>query len=163
MNTETINQTQNAAAWLLKNLSTNRDWFDEIRHAGYENFERDYHFIPLLDLSLLSTKYDIATLKDACYMLKQNNHVDIWGDDFEPYGMLVQILPSGLNACEQSFYGDFGKSKSRKAIGVFATLTLLIALAIGINRTFVHKQDKSQSHDMSKAKSAAILNSPENQ
>jgi 3',5'-cyclic AMP phosphodiesterase CpdA len=163
MNTETVNQTQNAAAWLLKNLSTNRNWFDEIRHAGYDNFERDYHYIPLFDLCQLSPKYDIATLKDACYMLKQNNHVDIWGDDFEPYGMLVQISPSGLNACEESFYVQKEKSKSKRAIGVFATLTLIIALAIGINKTFVHKQDKSQVHDTSKAKTTAFLNSGDNQ
>jgi hypothetical protein len=163
MNTETINQTQNAAAWLLKNLSTNRNWFDEIRHAGYDNFERDYHYIPLYDLSQISTKYDIATLKDACYMLKQNNHVDIWGDDFEPYGMLVQISASGLNACEESFYVRKENNKSKRAIGVFATLTLIIALAIGINKSFVHKQDKNQSHDINKAKTTAFLNSADNQ
>jgi hypothetical protein len=91
MNTNTTHHVQDAAAWVLKSLSTNNNWFDEIRHAGHQNFEREYHYIPLYDLAQASIRFDISTLKDACYILKDNNHADIWGDDFEPYGMLVQI------------------------------------------------------------------------
>lgn len=141
-----INESQDAASWILKNLSTNRQWFDEIRHAGHDNFEREYHYIPLYDLAQLTVKYDIATLKDASYMLKNNNHIDIWGDDFEPYGMLVQITSEGLGASNDSFYGRNEKSISKKVVGIFATLTVIVALVIGFNKTSLHKQDKN-THD----------------
>lgn len=151
MNNQSINPLQDAASWILKNLSTNRQWFDEIRHAGHDNFEREYHYIPLYDLAQLTIKYDIATLKDASYMLKNNNHVDIWGDDFEPYGMLVQITSEGIGACNDSFYGRNEKSISKKLVGIFATLTVIVALVIGFNKTLLHKQDKN-AHDYNKTK-----------
>jgi hypothetical protein len=158
MNNQSINQSQDAASWILKNLSTNRQWFDEIRHAGHDNFEREYHYIPLYDLAQLTIKYDIATLKDACYLLKNNNHVDIWGDDFEPYGMLVQITSEGIGACRDFFYGKNEKSISKRAVGVFAMLTVIIALVIGFNKTLLHKQDKNSAHDYNKAKTSEAAN-----
>jgi hypothetical protein len=156
MNTDTITQSQDAAAWILKNLSTNRQWFDEIRHAGHDNFERDYHYIPLYDLAQACVRHDIRTLKDTCYMLKENNHIDIWGDDFEPYGMLVQISTEGVSAYKESYYAKSETSFSKKAIGIFATLTVIAALVIGINKTFVHKQDKNTTHDYNKTKTSEV-------
>src|ERR1700722_13683340 len=119
-------QVKHAAAWILKGLCTNRQWFDDIRHAGRQNFEREYHYIPLIDLAQSSARYDIRTLKDACYLLQQNNHIDIWGDDYEAYGMLVQVSELGVLAHEELYYGKENKSIVRRAIGVFATVTIII-------------------------------------
>ena len=157
MVTESINETQHACAWILKSLYTNKQWFDEIRHAGYDSFERKYHYIPLYDLAQISTKHDIKTLMEACYQLKEYSHIDIWGDDFEPYGMLVQISSEGVTAMKDNFYESDDKSQvSRRAIGVFATLTVIAALVIGINKSFVRKQDKAAPSEYNKVKSAEI-------
>src|ERR1700748_2217651 len=110
------NHVEHAAAWILKSLSTNIAWFDEIRLAGRKNFEKKYHYIPLIDISLTSQQYEITTLKDACYLLKENNDVDIYGDDFEPYGMLVQITDKGLGAFQDSNYPTGKKSFARKGL-----------------------------------------------
>jgi hypothetical protein len=104
MTTTPKNQCEHAAAWILKSLSSNIAWFDEVRLAGRKNFEKKYHFIPLIDISLVCERYDINVLKDACYLLKHNEDVDIWGDDFEPFGMLVQISEKGLDSCRRSTY-----------------------------------------------------------
>src|SRR5579871_4660207 len=103
MNTNSSNQKQHASAWILKTLCTNRRWFDEVRLAGEENFERQYHYIPLIDIAQSSARYDIRVLRDACYELQKNNHLDIWGDDYEPYGMLVQVTQDGVDANEHLF------------------------------------------------------------
>ena len=151
MNTETaVDQT--AAAWILKVLCTNPRWFDEIRHAGAESFEKEYHYIPLIDITQSSVRFDIRTLKDACYLLQENNHIDIWGDDFEPYGMLVQVSEEGVAAFENAYYGREKRNFARRAIGVFATLTTIVAIAIGINKTMLHKQSKNLYPDYIKTK-----------
>jgi hypothetical protein len=139
MNTNSVNQKQYATAWILKALCTNRRWFDEIRQAGQENFERQYHYIPLIDIAQSSAKYDIKSLKEACYELQKNNHIDIWGDDYEPYGMLVQVTSDGVSANEELFYGKEAGSLVKRALNIFAVVTTLIVIALGINRTMFHK------------------------
>jgi hypothetical protein len=156
MKKNAIPQTQQAAAWILKSLCNNRQWFDEIRLAGYQDFERKYNYIPLFDLSQASDKYDIRILKDACYLLRENNHVDIWGDDYEPYGMLVQVSSQGVIASNELFYGRESRTIARKAVGVFATLTTIIAIAIGINKTLMHKQ-KNQAPEYNKTKTTTDI------
>lgn len=152
MKTDPSVQVKHAAAWILKGLCTNHHWFDEIRHAGHENFEREYHYIPLIDLAQASTRFDIRTLKDACYLLQENNHVDIWGDDYEAYGMLVQVSESGVYAHESFHYGKENRSVLKRAIGVFATLSLIVAIAVGINKSFIHKHVKNPATAFNKAK-----------
>ncbi|MBS1915765.1 MAG: hypothetical protein JST87_05770 [Bacteroidetes bacterium] len=139
----TTNQKQHASAWILKTLCTNRRWFDEMRLAGQQNFERQYHYIPLIDIAQSSARYDIRVLRDACYELQKNNHLDIWGDDYEPYGMLVQVTAEGVGANEQLFYGKEATSIMKRALNIFAVVTTIIVIAIGLNKTVFHKHVKS--------------------
>jgi hypothetical protein len=140
------NHVEHAAAWILKSLSTNIAWFDEIRLAGRKNFEKKYHYIPLIDISLTSQQYEITTLKDACYLLKENNDVDIYGDDFEPYGMLVQITDKGLGAFQDSNYPTGKKSFARKGLTMVAALVILASIVIGVKKTTSgDKQAKSST------------------
>jgi hypothetical protein len=118
MTTTPKNQIEHAAAWILKSLSSNIAWFDEIRLAGRKNFEKKYHFIPLIDISLVCERYDINVLKDACYLLKRNDDVDIWGDDFEPFGMLVQISEKGLDSGRRSSYARGQQSILRSLLAL---------------------------------------------
>jgi hypothetical protein len=152
MNTEATLQEKQAASWILKGLCTNRHWFDDIRHAGRENFEREYHYIPLIDLAQASARYDIRTLKNACYLLQTNHHIDIWGDDYEAYGMLVQVSPAGVNAHEELYYGKENKNIINRAIGVFTMLTIVIAIAVGLNKTLFHKHNTPNSTESSVSK-----------
>jgi hypothetical protein len=152
MNTEAVISDTHAAAWILKSLCTNSRWYDEIRHAGKDSFEKEYHYIPLIDITQASMRFNISTLKDACYLLQENNHVDIWGDDYEPYGMLVQVSEEGVAAFENSYYGKEKRGVLRKAIGVFATVTTIVAIAIGINKSMMHKQAKNMYPDYLKIK-----------
>ena len=134
----TINQknhVEHAAAWILKSLSTNIAWFDEIRLAGRKNFQKKYHHIPLIDISLTSETYEIAILKDACYLLKNNNDVDIYGDDFEPYGMLVQITEKGLNSFQDSAYQSGQNSFAKKGLTAVAALVILASIIVGVKKT----------------------------
>jgi len=143
----TINQkdhVEHAAAWILKSLSTNIAWFDEIRLAGRKEFQKKYHYIPLIDISLVSDAYEIATLKDACYLLKTNSDLDIYGDDFEPYGMLVQITDKGLNSFAESLYQSGQNNYAKKGLTAVAVLVILASIVIGVKKTsFSEKQAKS--------------------
>jgi hypothetical protein len=137
MNTypEPKNQLEQAASWILKSLYTNTAWFDEIRLAGRKNFERKYHYIPLIDISLISERFDISILKDACYLLKNNNDVDIWGDDFEPYGMLVQLSDKGINSYQESRYYSGPSSLVKKGLTGIAALIILTSVIVGIKKS----------------------------
>lgn len=157
MYTETTNKASFAAGWVLKSLYTNKKWFDEIRHAGQTHFERKYHHIPLYDLAQATDNYDIRTLMEACYLLRDKGQVDIWGDDFEPLGMLVQLCPEGELAYSQGAYENKAKKGLyKRAIGALATLTAIIMLVIGINKTIGHKQEKASGPDSNKTKTADI-------
>ncbi|MES1223136.1 MAG: hypothetical protein ABUT20_47020 [Bacteroidota bacterium] len=143
MNTSFVNQKQCASAWVLKALCSNRRWFDEIRLGGKDNFERQYHFIPLIDLAQSSARYDIRALRDACYQLQKNNHLEIWGDDYEPYGMLVQVTSEGVTANENLFYGKEAGSIIKRALNIFAVVTTLTIIAIGLNKAVFHINPKT--------------------
>jgi hypothetical protein len=169
MNTrhETTNQTESAAAWILKSLHTNTGWFDEMRLAGRKNFERKYHYIPLIDISLQTHQFNITTLKDACYMLKENSDVDIWGDDFEPYGMLVQISDKGVESLQHSHYAKAAKISFRKGLTVLTAIVVLTGFIIGIKKSitsFANNKNAAPTYNKSKAieitpKATAFLNS----
>ncbi|HEX4374694.1 MAG TPA: hypothetical protein VHZ50_15430 [Puia sp.] len=150
------NQTEHAAAWVLRSLSTNTAWFDEMRLAGRRNFEKKYHYIPLIDISLVSENFDIATLKDACYLLKNNNDVDIYGDDFEPYGMLVQISEKGLESCNEAVYSSGKKNILKKTLTAFAAAVILATIIIGVKKTiWAPQQAKSSTPEYNKKISEA--------
>jgi len=94
---------------------------------------------------------------EACYMLRDLGHVDIWGDDFEPLGMLVQLSQEGEIALKNGHYDkNSPKGISRKAIGALATLTAIIALVIGINKSTAHKTEKGTAPDSNKSKTASL-------
>jgi hypothetical protein len=139
------NQSEHAAAWILKSLYTNTAWFDEVRLAGRKEFERKYHFIPLVDISLVSEKFDISELKDACYLLKENADIDIWGDDFEPYGMLVQISEKGINAHQEDHYESGENYVVRRGVKAVTTLVILVAVVIGVKSYIGTKHDKTMA------------------
>jgi hypothetical protein len=150
------NHTEHAAAWILKSLSTNTAWFDEMRLAGRKSFERKYHYIPLIDISLVSENFDIATLKDACYLLKNNNDIDIYGDDFEPYGMLVQISEKGLVSCNDAIYSNGKKNILKKTLTAMAAVVILTTIIIGVKKTiWAPQQTKSSTPDYNKKISEA--------
>jgi len=150
------NQTEHAAAWVLKSLSTNTAWFDEMRLAGRKNFEKKYHYIPLIDISLVSENFDIATLKDACYLLKNNYDVDIYGDDFEPYGMLVQISDKGLVSCNEAVYASGQPNLLKKTLTLVAAAVILTTIIVGVKKTMWNpQQTKSATPDYNKKVSEA--------
>jgi hypothetical protein len=62
---------------------------------------------------------------------------------------------SGVDAFHNSFYGKAEtKTMSKKAVGIFATLTVIVALVIGFNKSLLHKQDKNSAHEYNKAKTS---------
>jgi hypothetical protein len=138
-------QVEHAAAWVLKSLSSNTAWFDEIRLAGRKEFEKKYHYIPLIDISLVSEAFEIATLKDACYLLKNNNEIDIYGDDFEPYGMLVQISDKGLESNHQSVYASGKNNLLKKGLTVIAAVVILVSVVVGVKKTASGTQQAKSS------------------
>jgi hypothetical protein len=155
---------EHAAAWILKSLYTNIAWFDEIRLAGRKEFEKKFHYIPLIDISLVTERFDITTLKDACYLLKNNEDVDIWGDDFEPYGMLVQISEKGKVSYKESSYKTGQNNFIKRGLTAFAALIILVSVIVGVKKTTGAKQDKSMSPTFNKKisestpKATAFLN-----
>jgi hypothetical protein len=150
------NQTEHAAAWILRSLSTNTAWFDEMRLAGRKSFEKKYHYIPLIDISLVSEKFDIATLRDACYLLKNNNDVDIYGDDFEPFGMLVQISDKGLASCNEAVYANGQSNVLKRTLTAFAAVVILTTIIIGVKKTiWAPQQAKSSTPEYNKKISEA--------
>jgi hypothetical protein len=149
-------QTEHAAAWILKSLTTNTAWFDEMRLAGRRNFEKKYHYIPLIDISLVSENFEIATLRDACYLLKNNNDVDIYGDDFEPYGMLVQISDKGLTSHNDAIYASGKNNSFKKVLTVMAAAVILTSIIIGVKKTiWAPQQAKSSTPEYNKKISEA--------
>jgi hypothetical protein len=150
------NQTEHAAAWILKSLSTNTAWFDEMRLAGRKSFEKKYHYIPLIDISLVSENFDIATLRDACYLLKNNNDVDIYGDDFEPFGMLVQISDKGLVSRNEAVYASGQSNFLKKTLTAVAAAVILTTIIIGVKKTiWTPQQAKSSTPEYNKKISEA--------
>ncbi len=153
---EKKNQTEHAAAWILKSLYTNTAWFDEVRLAGRKDFERKYHFIPLVDISLVSDIFDISELKDACYLLKENADVDIWGDDFEPYGMLVQLSDKGINSYQEERYESGESHMAKRGLKAATTLVILVAIIIGVRSFIGVKHDKSILPSYNKSKTEEV-------
>jgi hypothetical protein len=155
-NNDPKSHTEHAAAWVLKSLSTNTAWFDEMRLAGRKSFEKKYHHIPLIDISLDSENFDIATLRDACYLLKNNNDVDIYGDDFEPYGMLVQISDKGLVSCNEAVYASGQNNTLKKILTTVAAAVILTTIIIGVKKTiWAPQQAKSATPEYNKKISEA--------
>ena len=95
---------------------------------------KNYLFIPIFDIAQASRSYNLETVKDACYLLHQNNHVNIWGDDYDSRAMLVQLSEEGIRAHKQSFYGNDLESFFRKGLTYVAATVMLMALIIGINK-----------------------------
>src|SRR5277367_2228323 len=159
---------EHAAAWILKSLYTNIAWFDEIRLAGRKEFEKKFHYIPLIDISLTTERFDITTLKDACYLLKNNEDIDIWGDDFEPYGMLVQISEKGKASFREASYKTGQNNFLKKGLTAFAAVLILASLIFGVKKTLSSKQDKNISPSFNKKtseetpKATAYLGSADN-
>jgi hypothetical protein len=126
------NQKQSAAAWILRSLCTNSLWFDETKEK--KGSARNYLFIPLFNIAQSSGKYDLNTLKESCYLLQKNNHVTIWGDDFDPRAMLVQVSDEGITAYKKSFYGSYNLAVIKKGITAIAVAAAVVAIVIGIGR-----------------------------
>ena len=122
MNTSSDKIRRQAAAWILKVLQNNEDW--QVREK--EDSIVNYYYVPLLEIAQNSKKYNISILKDATYLLMKNKHVDIWGDDYDPYGMLVKVLDEGIEAQKKSFYLYNGArswlKRSLLSLGIFAWL-----------------------------------------
>ncbi len=158
------NHVEHAASWILKSLYTNIAWFDEIRLAGRKEFEKKFHYIPLIDISLTTERFDITTLKDACYLLKNNEDIDIWGDDFEPYGMLVQISEKGKTSFQEASYPSGQNNLLKKGLTAVAALVILASVIIGVKKSLSIKQDKNISPSFNKKiseetpKTTAFLN-----
>jgi len=171
MNTQSnpkSHHVEHAAAWILKSLYTNIAWFDEVRLAGRKEFERKFHYIPLIDISLITERFDITTLKDACYLLKNNEDIDIWGDDFEPFGMLIQISEKGKISYKESSYNNGQNNSIKKGVTVVAALVIIISVVVGIKKSSGIKQDKNISPSFNKKihdatpKATAFLNTIKN-
>jgi hypothetical protein len=143
-------QKKHAAAWLLKSLYTNDLWFDE--RVKRKDAVRNYLYVPLFDIADTSRKYDLNTLKDTCYLLKQNSHLNIWGDDYDPRAMLVQISDEGIRAYRKSFYGGNVSAIIRKSLTAIAALAAVIAVLVSISRfVSVLKHDNYRLHAENKA------------
>ena len=123
---------KNAAAWILKGLSTNDLWFDENNAKKKE--DKNYLFIPLFDIAFASKNYDFNTLKEACYLLSENGHVNIWGDDYDPRAMLVQISENGVEAYRDCYYGRYYQPFIKKAVTAIAAIGILFILVSGLNK-----------------------------
>ena len=144
-------QKKSAAAWVLKTLCTNDLWFDE--NAGKKNSGKNYLYIPLFDIAQASRSYDLTTLKETCYLLQENNHINIWGDDYDPRAMLVQVSDEGIKAYKKSFYRYDYSSAIKRGVTVIAALAAIIAIVIGVGRfTSGIKNEKYQPHADSKNK-----------
>ncbi len=125
---------QSAANWILKTLSSKKDW------RAQNGPTTNYYYIPLIELARTSRKYDLRTLKDASYLLKDNAQIEIFGDDFEPYGMLIKILDAGLEVQKQSI--DF-----QNRVGKWLKNRILPLIAIGIFSWVLFAGEKSFSHN----------------
>src|SRR5580698_8276819 len=126
------NQKRSAAAWILRTLCTNSLWFDETSEKKGPG--RTYLFIPLFDIAESSKRYDLNTLKETCYFLQKNNHVNIWGDDFDSRAMLVQVSDEGVSAYKKSFYGSHYLTVIKRGITAIAAAAAIIAIVIGVGR-----------------------------
>jgi hypothetical protein len=121
-----------AAAWILKSLCTNDLWFDENKRA--KSIHRNYLYIPLFDLAHCSKKYDLNTLKEGCYLLQKNNHLTIWGDDYDQRAMLIQISETGVEAYQKSLYNYYNSGLIKKGIAISAAIAVTAAIVIGVQK-----------------------------
>ncbi len=140
---------KNAAAWILKSLYTNDLWYETTTRR---NSPKNYLFIPLFDLSQASTRYDLHTLREACYMLQDNSHLTVWGDDYDSRAMLVQISEEGTEAYKRSIYAPSNSLQLKKGFTAVVAATAVAAMVIGFSKHGGMKQQKSSSHVETKAR-----------
>jgi hypothetical protein len=131
MSTYFKNTKSVAASWILKSLYTNDLWFDE---APNRKKDKNYLYIPLFDIAQESKKFDLITLKEACYFLQKNSHVNIWGDDFDSSAMLVQISEEGIEAYKKAFYGKSLSLPLKKIFAAASVILVIIAITTKVQR-----------------------------
>jgi hypothetical protein len=146
-------QKRHAAAWILKSLSTNHLWVDE--SSQEKKSGKNYMFIPLFNIAEASKRYDLNTLKETCYLLKKNNHVTIWGDDFDARAMLVQISDEGIRAHRKSLYGNYTLTVVKRKLTGIIGIAAAIAIVIGVGKfTSAMKHQRFQTQVETKEKAA---------
>jgi hypothetical protein len=151
MSTLYENQKRHAAAWILKSLCTNHLWLGE--SSREKKSDRNYMFIPLFNIAEASKRYDLNTLKETCYLLRKNNHINIWGDDFDPRAMLVQISDEGIKAYKKSLYGNYTLTVVKRKLTAITGIAAAIAIVIGVGKfTSAMKHQKFQTQVEAKKK-----------
>ena len=146
-------QKCHAAAWILRSLCKNSLWFDD--SIERDGTDRNYLYIPLFNIAESSKRYDLNTLKEACYFLRKNNHLNIWGDDFDPRAMLVQVSDEGIEAHKKSFYGNYYLTVAKRKIGAITGIAAAIAIVIGVGKyTSSLKHAKYQQHAENRARAS---------
>jgi len=140
---------KNAAAWILKSLYSNDLWQE---NTSRKKSRVRYLFIPLFDLAQASNRYDLNTLREACYMLQDNSHLTVWGDDYDSRAMLVQISEEGVEAYKKSFYASSRSLQIKKGFTAIVAATTVAAIVIGFSKHGGMKQQKSSTHVETKAR-----------
>ncbi|MBS1948204.1 MAG: hypothetical protein JST47_10595 [Bacteroidetes bacterium] len=136
-----------AAAKVLKILYTNELWFD--KPPSKKDGDRNYLFIPIFDIAQASKNYNLDTIKDACYLLHQNNHVNIWGEDHDARAMMVQLSDDGAKAHKQFFYGRNVGYFMKQGIALIAAMAMILFSVTGINKFTTSKSQKNQYRNSS--------------
>jgi hypothetical protein len=148
------------AGWVLKSLYTNELWFDT--NPAKKNAPKNYLFIPLFDLAQTSTKYDIPTIKDACYLLNENGHINIWSDDYDSRAMLIQLSEEGAKAYKQFFYGHDIESVVKKSATAMAAAAMFLSIVVGINKYgSILKSTKNQYRNSSRNDMPGVSQNPQ--
>jgi len=149
-------QQRHAASWILKSLCTNESWTEELR--GRKKTHKRYLYVPLFSIAGQSKRYDLNTLKETCYLLRKNRHVHIWGDDFDPRAMLVQVSAEGIEAHKKSLYGNYTLMLVRRNLAAATGIAAAVAIVIGMGRytaTMKHAVFQNQMESKQKAGDAS--------
>jgi len=86
-------------------------------------------------------------------MLRKNRHVKIWGDDFDPRAMMVQVSGEGIKAHKKSFYGNYTLTVVRRNLAAATGIAAAIAVVIGMGKyTAAMKQAPAPNQAESKQK-----------
>ncbi|HLK27953.1 MAG TPA: hypothetical protein VKT28_05185 [Puia sp.] len=161
MSTHQEKKKRSAAAWILQSLCTNDLWFDESPRKQ----SRNYLFIPLFDIAHSSGKFELNTLKESCYLLHENGHLNIWGDEYDPRAMLIQITEDGVKAYKRSFYGRNYASIFKKSFAAITAIFILATVAMGMNKLMVQlnppkyipqSNNKNKVNDASQKSTASL-------
>ena len=82
----------------------------------------------------------------------------IWGDDFDPRAMLVQVSAEGIEAHKKSLYGNYTLMLVRRNLAAATGIAAAVAIVIGMGRytaTMKHAVFQNQMESKQKAGDAS--------